>query len=52
MEQRSSSKLGKAEYCHPAYLNCMQSTSFKIPGWMKYKLESRFTGEILITSDM
>ena len=52
MEQRSSSKLGKAEYCHPAYLTCMQSTSCEIPGWMKYKLESRFTGEISITSDM
>ena len=23
-----------------------------MPGWMKLKLESRFLGEILITSDM
>ena len=23
-----------------------------MPGWMKHKLESRFLGEILITSDM
>ena len=30
----------------------MQSTSCEMPGWMKYKLESRFLGEITITSDM
>ena len=24
----------------------------QIPGWMKHKLESRFLGEISITSDM
>ena len=29
----------------------MQSTLWEILGWMKYKLESRFPGEILITSD-
>ena len=29
----------------------MQSTSCKIPGWMKHKLESRLLGEISITSD-
>ena len=29
----------------------MQSTSCKIPGWMKHKLESRLLGEITITSD-
>ena len=48
-------KLGKqyikAIYCHPAYLTSMQSTSCKMPGWVKYKLESRFWGEISITSD-
>ena len=27
-------------YCHPAYLTYMQSTSCKMPGWMKLKLES------------
>ena len=27
MEQRTGSKLGKAVYCHPAYLTYMQSTS-------------------------
>ena len=56
MEQQTGSKLGKeyvkAVYCHPAYLTYMQSTSYKMPGWMKHKLESRFLGEISITSDM
>ena len=56
MEQWSGSKLGKkyvnAVYRHPAYLTSMQSTSCKIPGWMKHKLESRLPGEISITSDM
>ena len=42
----------KAIYCHPAYLTYMQSTSCKMPGWMKHKLESRFPGEISIASDM
>ena len=41
----------KAVYCHPAYLTYMQSTSCKMPGWMKHKLESRLPGEISITSD-
>ena len=38
----------------PAYLNYMQRTSCKMPGWMNHKLESRFPGEISIsiTSDM
>ena len=56
MEQQTGSKLGqeyvKAVYCHPAYLIYMQSTSFKMPGWMKHKLESRLPEEIPITSDM
>ena len=55
-EQRASSKLGKeyikAVYCHPAYLTSMQSTSCKMLGWMKHKLESRLSEEISITSDM
>ena len=29
----------------------MQSTSCKMKGWMKHKLESRLLGEISITSD-
>ena len=32
--------------------NYMQSTSCKMPGWMKLKMESRLPGEISITSDM
>ena len=42
----------KAVYCHPAYLTYMQSTSCKMPGWMKHKLGSRLRGEMAITSDM
>ena len=42
----------QAVYCHPAYLNYMQSTSCEIPGWMKHKLESRLPGEIAVTSVM
>ena len=56
MEQQTGSKLGK-EYvkaicCHPAYLTYLQSMSYEMSGWMKYKLESRLLGEISITSDM
>ena len=54
MEQQTGSKSGKeyvkAVYYHPAYLTYMQSTSCKILGWMKHKLESRLLGEIPITS--
>ena len=32
----------KAVYCHPACLTYIQSTSCKMPGWMKHKLESQF----------
>jgi hypothetical protein len=56
IKQWTGSKLGKefvkAVYCHPAYLTYMQSTLCEMPGWMNYKLESRFSGEISITSDM
>ena len=42
MEQLTGSKLGKeyikAVFCHSDYLTYMQSTSCKIPGWMKHKL--------------
>ena len=38
----------KAVYCHPTYLTYMQSTSCKMPDWMKHKLESRLPGEISI----
>ena len=56
MEQWTGSKWGKenikAVYYHPAYLTYMQSTSRKMPDWIKPKLESRFPGEISILSDM
>ena len=55
LEQWTGSKLGKkyikTVYCHLAYLICMQNISCEIPCWMKHKLESRFKGEISITSD-
>ena len=56
MEQRTGSKLGKeyikAVYCHHAYLTYIQSTSCKMPGWIKHKLESRLPKEISIISYM
>ena len=56
MEQQTGSKLGKeyirTVYCHATYVTYMQSTSCKMPGWMKHKLELRLLGEISITSDM
>ena len=56
MEQQTGSKEEnnyiKAVYCHPAYLTYMQCTAYKMPGWMKHKLESRLLGEISTTSDM
>ena len=49
MEQQIGSKLGKQYvkpvYYHPAYLTYMQSTSCKMPGWIKHKLKSRLLGE-------
>ena len=42
----------KAIYCHPDYLTYMQSTSCKMLGWMKHKLESRLPGEVSVTSEM
>ena len=56
MEQQTGSKLGKeyvkAVYCQSANLTYMQSTSCKMLGWVKHKLESRLTGETSITSDI
>ena len=41
-EQQTGSKLGKeyfkAVYCYPAYSTYMQSTAWKMLGWMKLKL--------------
>ena len=52
MEQQIDSKLGKeyikAVYCHPVYSAYMQSTSCEMPGWMKYKLESRLPGDRIL----
>ena len=49
MQQQTGSKLGneyvKAVCCHCAYLTYMQTTSCKILGWMKHKLESRLPGK-------
>ena len=43
MEEQTDSKWGKEYvkdvYCHLAYLTYMQSTSCKMPGWIKLKLE-------------
>ena len=56
MEQQTGSKLVKkyikAVYCRPVYLIYMQSTSYKMPGWMNHKLESRLPAEIAKTSGM
>ena len=56
MEQQTGSKLGKgcinSVYYHPAYLTSRQDASYKIPGWINHKLESRLLGEISIISDM
>ena len=56
MEQQTASKYEKecfkAIYSHPAYLTYMQSTSWDMLGLRTHKLESRFLGEISITSDM
>ena len=52
MEQQTGSKSGKAVCCHPVYLTYMQSISWEMPGWLKHKQESRFLGEISITTDV
>ena len=55
LSHKGSPQLGKeyvkAVYCHSAYLTYMQSTSCKMPSWMKLKLEPRLLGEISTTSD-
>ena len=51
MKQWNGSKLlkeyVKVAYCHLAYLTYMQSTSCKMLGWMKHKLESKLLGKII-----
>ena len=44
-------RVNQAVFGYPAYLASMQSTSCKMPGWIKHKLESRLPREIT-TSDM
>ena len=49
MEQQTGSKSGKdnvnAEYCHPAYLTYMQSTSWEMLDWMKHSWNKDFWEE-------
>ena len=56
MEQLTGSVLRKeynnAIYCHPVDLTNKQSTSWVMPGWVSYKLESRLLVELSTTSDM
>ena len=56
MEHQTGSKQEKeyinAIYCHPTYLNYMQSTSWETLVWKKHKLESRLLREISVTSYM
>ena len=56
MEQWTGTKFGKeyhkAVYYHLAYFRYIFSISCTMPDWMKHKLESRWPGEISITSDM
>ena len=49
---RSGKKYIKAVYCHPAYLNYVQSTLWEMLDWMKHKLELQLPGKISITSDL
>ena len=43
---KSGKEYVKAVYCHPVYLTSMQSISFKMPDWMKHKLDSKLQGEM------
>ena len=56
MELWTGSKLGKeyvkVVYRNPTYLTSRQSTSCKMPCWMKHKLESALQGETSVTSKM
>ena len=54
MKQWPGSKLGRStsRLCVVTLLTYMQSTSCKMPDWMKHKLESRLLGEISIASDL
>ena len=53
--QQAASKLGKnygkAAFFHPAYLTYMQCTTYKMPGWMKHKVDLKLLGVISINSE-
>ena len=55
MEQQTGSKLGKeyvkAVYCHPAWLTYMQSTSWEMLDWMKYKIAGRNINNLRYADD-
>ena len=50
-DSKIGERINQAVFGHPAYLASMQSTSCKMPGWMKHKLESKLPGAIT-ASDM
>ena len=41
---KSKKEYVKTVYCLPAYLTCMQSTSWEMLDWMKHRLESGLPG--------
>ena len=56
MEQQTGCKLGKeyikVVYCHPAYLSCMQSSSWKVLEWMKHNPLTLLVGKQTSTATM
>ena len=42
----------KTVYCHSVQLTYMQSTSYKMLGWMNHRLEARLLGKIPTISDV
>ena len=38
-KQKLGKEYNKAVYCYPVYLTYIQTTSCKIPDWIKHKLE-------------
>ena len=49
---RSRKEYNRAVCCHLVYLIYMLSTTWEMPGWISYKLESRYVGETSTTSDI
>ena len=47
----SGNQYVKAIYCHPAYLTYMQSTSCKMPGWVKHKIAWRNISNLRYADD-